>query len=226
MVGPEPWLWGEPLLWPRRVWALLRGPGQGVVLTGLWAAPGPASARRSRPLPCSAPSTATTPRARSPTCSARPWASPPPRWTAPSGPEGPRGRGAGGLGSGGRGGLRSHPRPSLLGRPQWHEAMPFPCSFSSCWQEPSRTCVAVWPRQEVLGDTGCLSCAPLSSGAEPTLSTLSRDEGGQKLSVSSGPGRGGHREPDSSFVPRSTKKPHGMCSQRSSPGSPCILWGP
>lgn len=33
----------------------------------------------------SAPSTAIPPTARSPTCCARPWESPPPRWTAPSG---------------------------------------------------------------------------------------------------------------------------------------------
>lgn len=58
---------------------------------------------QSRPLhpsgPCSgdnhapsrsALSTATTPTARSPTCSARPWASPLPRWTAPSGQAGSR----------------------------------------------------------------------------------------------------------------------------------------
>lgn len=53
---------------------------------------------------------------------------------------------------------------------------------------------------------------PLSDGAEPTLPTLlSRDEGGQKLNVSSGPTRGGPGEPDPSFLPRSSKKPHGMC---------------
>ncbi|XP_004775523.2 cadherin EGF LAG seven-pass G-type receptor 1 isoform X1 [Mustela putorius furo] len=41
-----------------------------------------------------------------------------------------------------------------------------------------------------------------------SLDSTVRDEGGQKLSVSSGPARGGHGEPDSSFVPRSTKKHH------------------
>ena len=45
----------------------------------------------------------------------------------------------------------------------------------------------------------------------PPTSILSRDKGGQKLSASSGPVRGGHGEPDASFVPRSTKKPHGTC---------------
>ncbi|XP_045866540.1 cadherin EGF LAG seven-pass G-type receptor 1 isoform X2 [Meles meles] len=41
-----------------------------------------------------------------------------------------------------------------------------------------------------------------------SLDSTVRDEGGQKLSMSSGPARGGHGEPDSSFVPRSTKKHH------------------
>ncbi|KAK2497570.1 hypothetical protein MC885_008384, partial [Smutsia gigantea] len=49
-----------------------------------------------------------------------------------------------------------------------------------------------------------------------SLDSTLRDEGGQKLSVSSGPGRGGHREPDSSFVPRSTKRPHGHDSDSDS----------
>ncbi|XP_036762497.2 cadherin EGF LAG seven-pass G-type receptor 1 isoform X3 [Manis pentadactyla] len=49
-----------------------------------------------------------------------------------------------------------------------------------------------------------------------SLDSTLRDEGGQKLSVSSGPGRGGHREPDLSFVPRSTKKPHGHDSDSDS----------
>lgn len=49
--------------------------------------------------------------------------------------------------------------------------------------------------------------------------TLSRDEGDQKLSVSSGPARGGHGEPDSSFAPRSTKKHHGMCPLEGGPPS-------
>ncbi|XP_042804072.1 cadherin EGF LAG seven-pass G-type receptor 1 [Panthera leo] len=49
-----------------------------------------------------------------------------------------------------------------------------------------------------------------------SLDSTIRDEGGQKLSVSSGPARGGHGEPDSSFVPRSTKKPHGHDSDSDS----------
>lgn len=52
---------------------------------------------------------------------------------------------------------------------------------------------------------------PARAGALSPTSPLSRDEGGQKLSVSSGPARGGHGEPDASFVPRSAKKPHGTC---------------
>uniref|UniRef100_A0A8C0K7R1 Cadherin EGF LAG seven-pass G-type receptor 1 n=1 Tax=Canis lupus dingo TaxID=286419 RepID=A0A8C0K7R1_CANLU len=46
--------------------------------------------------------------------------------------------------------------------------------------------------------------------------TLCRDEGAQKLSVSSGPARGGHGEPDSSFVPRTTKRHHGHDSDSDS----------
>ncbi|KAM6162185.1 cadherin EGF LAG seven-pass G-type receptor 1 [Erethizon dorsatum] len=42
-----------------------------------------------------------------------------------------------------------------------------------------------------------------------SLDSATRDEGVQKLSVSSGPARGGHGEPDSSYVPRNCKKPHG-----------------
>lgn len=64
-----------------------------------------------------------------------------------------------------------------------------------------------------------MPCDPLSGGAEPNPLILSRDEGGQKLSVSSGPVRGGHGEPDSSFVPRSSKKPHGRCPLEGSPPS-------
>ncbi|MXQ95305.1 hypothetical protein E5288_WYG005122 [Bos mutus] len=49
-----------------------------------------------------------------------------------------------------------------------------------------------------------------------SLDSTVRDEGGQKLSVSSGPARGGHGEPDASFVPRSAKKPHGHDSDSDS----------
>ncbi|XP_034499585.1 cadherin EGF LAG seven-pass G-type receptor 1, partial [Ailuropoda melanoleuca] len=49
-----------------------------------------------------------------------------------------------------------------------------------------------------------------------SLDSTVRDEGGQKLSVSSGPARGGHGEPDSSFAPRSTKKHHGHDSDSDS----------
>lgn len=49
-----------------------------------------------------------------------------------------------------------------------------------------------------------------------SLDSTVRDEGGQKLSVSSGPARGGHGEPDSSFVPRNTKKHHGRDSDSDS----------
>ncbi|XP_031529421.2 cadherin EGF LAG seven-pass G-type receptor 1 [Vicugna pacos] len=49
-----------------------------------------------------------------------------------------------------------------------------------------------------------------------SLDSTVRDEGGQKLSVSSGPARGGHGEPDSAFVPRSSKKPHGHDSDSDS----------
>ncbi|XP_049550558.1 cadherin EGF LAG seven-pass G-type receptor 1 isoform X4 [Orcinus orca] len=49
-----------------------------------------------------------------------------------------------------------------------------------------------------------------------SLDSTIRDKGGQKLSVSSGPARGGHGEPDASFVPRSTKKPHGHDSDSDS----------
>ncbi|XP_053440843.1 cadherin EGF LAG seven-pass G-type receptor 1 isoform X3 [Nycticebus coucang] len=46
-----------------------------------------------------------------------------------------------------------------------------------------------------------------------SLDSTIRDEGVQKLSVSSGPARGGHGEPDSSFIPR---KPHGHDSDSDS----------
>nr|XP_055185393.1 LOW QUALITY PROTEIN: cadherin EGF LAG seven-pass G-type receptor 1 [Nyctereutes procyonoides] len=49
-----------------------------------------------------------------------------------------------------------------------------------------------------------------------SLDSTIRDEGAQKLSVSSGPARGGHGEPDSSFVPRSTKRHHGHDSDSDS----------
>nr|XP_027810409.1 cadherin EGF LAG seven-pass G-type receptor 1 isoform X1 [Marmota flaviventris] len=49
-----------------------------------------------------------------------------------------------------------------------------------------------------------------------SLDSTSRDEGVQKLSVSSGPARGGHGELDSSFNPRSSKKPHGPDSDSDS----------
>uniref|UniRef100_A0A673U7R4 Cadherin EGF LAG seven-pass G-type receptor 1 n=1 Tax=Suricata suricatta TaxID=37032 RepID=A0A673U7R4_SURSU len=49
-----------------------------------------------------------------------------------------------------------------------------------------------------------------------SLDSAVRDEGVQKLSVSSGPVRGGHGEPDLSFAPRSSKKPHGQDSDSDS----------
>ncbi|XP_073940810.1 cadherin EGF LAG seven-pass G-type receptor 1 isoform X2 [Castor canadensis] len=49
-----------------------------------------------------------------------------------------------------------------------------------------------------------------------SLDSTTRDEGVQKLSVSSGLARGGHGEPDSSFIPRSSKKPHGPDSDSDS----------
>ncbi|XP_036134132.1 cadherin EGF LAG seven-pass G-type receptor 1 [Molossus molossus] len=49
-----------------------------------------------------------------------------------------------------------------------------------------------------------------------SLDSTGRDEGGQKLSVSSGPARGGHGEPDPSFLPRSSKKPPGHDSDSDS----------
>uniref|UniRef100_A0A8C2YUI9 Cadherin EGF LAG seven-pass G-type receptor 1 n=1 Tax=Chinchilla lanigera TaxID=34839 RepID=A0A8C2YUI9_CHILA len=49
-----------------------------------------------------------------------------------------------------------------------------------------------------------------------SLDSTTRDEGVQKLSVSSGPARGGHGEPDSSYIPRNSKKPHGPDSDSDS----------
>ncbi|KAG8517967.1 Cadherin EGF LAG seven-pass G-type receptor 1 [Galemys pyrenaicus] len=49
-----------------------------------------------------------------------------------------------------------------------------------------------------------------------SLDSTLRDEGGQKLSVSSGPGRGGLGEPDAAFAPRSSKKAHGLDSDSDS----------
>ncbi|XP_008592119.1 PREDICTED: cadherin EGF LAG seven-pass G-type receptor 1, partial [Galeopterus variegatus] len=53
-----------------------------------------------------------------------------------------------------------------------------------------------------------------------SLDSTVRDEGVQKLSVSSGLARGGHGEPDPSFVPRSSKIPHGHDSDSDSELSP------
>ncbi|XP_033621772.1 cadherin EGF LAG seven-pass G-type receptor 1, partial [Fukomys damarensis] len=49
-----------------------------------------------------------------------------------------------------------------------------------------------------------------------SLDSTTRDEGVQKLSVSSGPARGGHGELDSSYVPRNSKKPRGPDSDSDS----------
>ncbi|XP_075816371.1 cadherin EGF LAG seven-pass G-type receptor 1 isoform X1 [Microtus pennsylvanicus] len=49
-----------------------------------------------------------------------------------------------------------------------------------------------------------------------SLDSTTRDEGVQKLSVSSGPARGSHGEPDTSFIPRNSKKPHGPDSDSDS----------
>lgn len=73
---------------------------------------------------------------------------------------------------------------------------------------------------------------PSRAGALSPPSPLSRDEGGQKLSVSSGPARGGHGEPDASFVPRSAKKSHGTCPMvdglplrgPAAPRPPSLVW--
>lgn len=80
------------------------------------------------------------------------------------------------------------------------------CAWRGC---PS-TRTRLWVRAR-LGGQSCATPPPARAGALSPTSPLSRDEGGQKLSVSSGPARGGHGEPDASFVPRSAKKPHGTC---------------
>lgn len=49
-----------------------------------------------------------------------------------------------------------------------------------------------------------------------SLDSTTRDEGVQKLSVSSGPARGNHGEPDASFIPRNSKKAHGPDSDSDS----------
>ncbi|XP_054575621.1 cadherin EGF LAG seven-pass G-type receptor 1 [Eptesicus fuscus] len=49
-----------------------------------------------------------------------------------------------------------------------------------------------------------------------SLDSAGRDEGGQKLSVCSGPARGGLGEPDPSFLPRNGKKPPGHDSDSDS----------
>uniref|UniRef100_A0A8C8ZRC4 Cadherin EGF LAG seven-pass G-type receptor 1 n=1 Tax=Prolemur simus TaxID=1328070 RepID=A0A8C8ZRC4_PROSS len=49
-----------------------------------------------------------------------------------------------------------------------------------------------------------------------SLDSTARDEGIQKLSVCSGLARGGHGEPDSSFIPRSSRKTHGHDSDSDS----------
>ncbi|KAK1327627.1 hypothetical protein QTO34_012916 [Cnephaeus nilssonii] len=49
-----------------------------------------------------------------------------------------------------------------------------------------------------------------------SLDSTGRDEGGQKLSVCSGPARGGLGEPDPSFLPRNGKKPPGHDSDSDS----------
>lgn len=73
---------------------------------------------------------------------------------------------------------------------------PWPCVWLSSW------CCFPCPR-----GAACLPGRRRSAH----LPHCSRDEGDQKLSVSSGPARGGHGEPDLPFVPKSTKKPHGTC---------------
>ncbi|XP_058164928.1 cadherin EGF LAG seven-pass G-type receptor 1 isoform X2 [Dasypus novemcinctus] len=49
-----------------------------------------------------------------------------------------------------------------------------------------------------------------------SLDSTARDEGAQKLTVASGPARGGHGEPDPSLARRSSKKPHGHDSDSDS----------
>lgn len=83
----------------------------------------------------SAPSTATTPAAMSPTCSARPWASPPPRWTAPSGQAAGTLARLGGRAPSARGTQR---RPSQREGPLLFQLMNSPCVLGvSCGREPS-----------------------------------------------------------------------------------------
>lgn len=92
-------------------------------------------------------------------------------------------------------------------------------SGSLSWQQTFQSPVGPpWHMRKVPGDVGW-SCHvnPGVMVLSPPSYPLSRDEGGQKLSVSSGPARGGHGEPDSSFVPRSTKKHHGMCPPEDGP---------
>lgn len=80
--------------WGRLLLCAGEGPSQGVGVGGLpwgqshppwWSRGGLHLAVTSPSPPPSAPSTATPPSAMGPTCCARTWASPPPRWTAPSG---------------------------------------------------------------------------------------------------------------------------------------------
>lgn len=161
---------------------------------------GPVASARplTSPPPRSAPSTATTRTARSPMCSARPWASPRPRWTAPSGqaalgPAVAAGRGGG---------------DSSQSKRQLCHLHPVMCPVGWARQGHPSTHMGHWVRARLGGQS---RVPPPRAGALSPPSPLSRDEGGQKLSVSSGPARGGHGEPDASFVPRSAKKPHGMC---------------
>ncbi|XP_069855921.1 cadherin EGF LAG seven-pass G-type receptor 1 isoform X2 [Dipodomys merriami] len=49
-----------------------------------------------------------------------------------------------------------------------------------------------------------------------SLDSTARDEGLQKLSVCSGPARGGHGEPEANFIPRNPKKTHGPDSDSDS----------
>lgn len=131
-------------------------------------------------------------------CCARPWESPPPRWTALSGPA---------------------PAGALAVLP----GRGWPSSPSKCRLRYLCPLLLGEPELGLPGVPRALgeSCVPLGHGAEPTLPTFSRDEGGQKLSVSSGPARGGHGEPDSSFIPRNAKKPHGTCPPEGGLPSAC-----
>ncbi|XP_048195279.1 cadherin EGF LAG seven-pass G-type receptor 1 [Perognathus longimembris pacificus] len=49
-----------------------------------------------------------------------------------------------------------------------------------------------------------------------SLDSTARDDGVQKLSVCSGRARGGHGDPDSNFIPKNSKKPHGPDSDSDS----------